>query len=155
MRIVIILIAWRTPRNVPRPAGNSSNEAKKPRGIPVPHSNFARNSPSTLSNFEVISLKFRGFRDIANLSDYRITCEINDERLKGSIPELRRVPRRSQCPRFRFPNAHRRATPTHAGRHAHPIDEHARTIIRFTEILRSVDEHSRHNGRILTACAHI
>ena len=91
MRIVIILIAWRKARNVLalgspdlcpqlrlRPASMTANfdDAVKPRKTPLPHFNVACNSPATLSNFESTSLKFRGFLNIANLSDHRIACEI-------------------------------------------------------------------------------
>lgn len=135
----------------------SFDDAVKPRETPLPHLNFARNSLATPSNFEIASLKFRGFLTIAHLSDHQITCEIGDEGLEEAIPELRLVPHRSQKSRS-YPNTQALAPiPTaeqpHAGRHAHLINEHARTIIRFPEILRSADEQSRHNRRIVTACA--
>ena len=56
----------------------------------APHINVACNSPATLSNFESTSLEFRAFLNIANLSDHRIACEINDERLKGPIQSFAR-----------------------------------------------------------------
>ena len=100
MRIVIILIAWRKARNVLalgspdlcpqlrlRPASMTANfdDAVKPRKTPLPHFNVACNSPATLSNFESTSLKFRGFLNIANLSDHRIACEIDGERPYHSL----------------------------------------------------------------------
>lgn len=44
-----------------------------------PPLNLARNSLTTFSNLEFISLEFCGFLTIAHLSDYRITCEIDGE----------------------------------------------------------------------------
>lgn len=78
-----------------RPASmtTSFDDAVKPRETPLPHLNFACNSPTTLSNFEIGSLKFRGFLDVVNLSDDRIACEI--EGSSGSISVLRQVLRRS------------------------------------------------------------
>ena len=71
-RRLVASIATRTraPRNPGTP---------KPDGAPLPHLNFACNSPTPLSNFEFTSLKFRGFLDIANWSDDRIACEIGGE----------------------------------------------------------------------------
>ena len=158
MRIVIILCPWPTPRKVLRPETldrNSSDEARKPWGAPVPHFNFARNSLTTPSNFEFTSLKFCGFLPVVNLSDHRITCEIGDERAEREIPELRQIPHRSRSPPSHSPNVHRRATPTHTGRHAYSIDELARNDIKFSEISRSAGERSRPNRRIVTACARL
>ena len=71
-RRLVASIATRTraPRNPGTP---------KPDGAPLPHLNFACNSPTPLSNFEFTSLKFRGFLDIANWSDDRIACGIGGE----------------------------------------------------------------------------
>ena len=77
MRIVIILCLYPTPRKVLGPE-TADGDPKIP-GAPLPHLNFARNSPATLSNFESTSLEFCGFLDIANWSDDRITCEIDVE----------------------------------------------------------------------------
>lgn len=63
------------------------DDAVKPRKTPLPHLNVACNSPATLSNFESTSLKFRGFLNIANLSDHRIACEIGGELQRN--PEAR------------------------------------------------------------------
>ena len=100
MRIVIILIAWRTSRKVLRPETldrNSSGETRKPLGAPLPHFNFARNSLTIPSNFEFTSLKFCGFLPIVNLSDHRITCEIGGE-LRWPAPTLRRIARSTLSP---------------------------------------------------------
>ena len=61
------------------------DDAVKPRKTPLPHLNVACTSPATLSNFESTSLKFRGFLNIANLSDHRIACEIDGERPYHSL----------------------------------------------------------------------
>ena len=74
-----------------RPASmtTSFDDAAKPQKTPLPHLNFACNSPTTLSNFEIGSLKFRGFLDVVNLSDDRIACEIGES--SGSMSVLRQV----------------------------------------------------------------
>ncbi len=61
-------------------------------GSTTPHLNFARNSPATLSNFESTSLEFCGFLKVVNLSDHRITCEIDGE-LQWPTPTLRHIGR--------------------------------------------------------------
>ena len=99
-----------------------------------PSLNFACNSPTTLSNFESTSLRFRGFLDIANWSDDRIACEIGGE-LRCATPNAS-----THCP------VRTLTSTTH---------KPARTDIKIPEILRSVDEHSRHNRRIVMACAHL
>ena len=117
-------LAWAralmTPRNLEnhRPQGNT------------PPLNLARNSLTTLSNFEFTSAEFCGFLTIAHLSDHRITCEIDDE-LRWRAPTLRRIARCSHLTTHELP----------------------RTDIDIAEILRSVGKHSRHNRRIVTACA--
>ena len=70
-----------------RPASMTASfdDAVKPRKTPLPHLNFACNSPSTLSNFESTSLKFCGFLPIVDLSDHRIACEIDGERPYHSL----------------------------------------------------------------------
>ena len=103
-------------------------------GSTPPHLNFARNSPATLSNFESTSLEFCGFLKVVNLSDHRITCEIDGE---------------LQCAE---PNASTRS-PVHTL--ASTTHELARTNIDIPKISRSVDEHSRHNKRIVMACARL
>ena len=165
MRIVIILCLCPAPRKVlaPETPGGPTPEGRqpelrlqheplpprnpwhpgipgtpKPPGAPLPQGNtpppnFACNSPTPLSNFESTSLKFRGFLDIPNWSDDRIACEIDGE-LRWLTPTLRRIAR-STLPR--------------------PADELARTDIETSIISRSVDEHSRHNRRIVMACAHL
>ncbi len=70
----------------------SMNHRKTPGKTPLPHLNFACNSPATLSNFESTSLKFRGFLNIANLSDHRIACEIGGA---SEEPKRRRLALRS------------------------------------------------------------
>ena len=65
----------------------SFDDALKPRKTPLPHLKVACNSPATLSNFESTTLKFRGFLNIANLSDHRIACEIG-----GASEEPRDAP---------------------------------------------------------------
>ena len=62
-----------------------------------PPLNFARNSLTTFSNFEFISLEFCGFLKVPNLSDYRITCEIGGE-LRWPAPTLRRIARSMLSP---------------------------------------------------------
>ena len=101
MRIVIILCLYPTPRKVlgPETPGNP-----KIPGAPLPHLNFARNSPATLSNFESTSLEFCGFLDIANWSDDRITCEIGGE-LRWLTPTLRRIAR-AAASHQRLTNSH-------------------------------------------------
>ena len=102
MRIVIILIAWRKARNVLalgspdlcpqlrlRPASMTANfdDAVKPRKTPLPHLNVACNSPTTLSNFESTSLKFRGF----STSPICLTTELH-AKLGGASEEPRGAP---------------------------------------------------------------
>ena len=75
-------LAWTRALMTPR-----SRENHRPQGNTPPPNfacnspplNFARNSLTTFSNFEFISLEFCGFLTIAHLSDHRITCEIGDE----------------------------------------------------------------------------
>ena len=73
-------------------------------GSTTPHLNFARNSPATLSNFESISLEFCGFLKVVNLSDHRITCEI-DGKLQWPTPTLRHIAR-SALSHPRLTNSH-------------------------------------------------
>ncbi len=110
MRIVIILIAWRKARNVLalgspdlcpqlrlRPASMTANfdDAVKPRKTPLPHLNVACNSPTTLSNFESTSLKFRGF----STSPICLTTELH-AKLVGSFRGPQSLAR--QCSREAF-----------------------------------------------------
>ena len=158
MRIVIILIAWHTSRKVLAPETldrSSSGETRKPLGAPLPHFNFARNSLATPSNFEFTSLKFCGFLPVVNLSDHRITCEIGDERAEREIPELRQVPHLSRSPHSHPPPHYLSPCPSQARPHTLAFHEPARTNIEITGSLRSVGKHSRHNRRIVTACAHL
>ena len=111
----------------------------KPPGTPLPQGNtpplnFACNSPTPLSNFESTSLKFRGFLDIAYWSDNRIACEIDGE-LRCAEPNAS-----THCPVHTL-------TPT--------TRELAQTNIKTSIFVRSADEHSRHNRRIVMACAHL
>ena len=103
-------------------------------GITPPHLNFARNSPATLSNFESTSLEFCGFLKVVNLSDHRITCEIDGEL-------------RCAEPNASTHSPHHTLTPT--------TRELARTNIDIPGILWSVDERSRHGRRIVMACARL
>ena len=132
MRIVIILCLCPPPRKVLAP--ETPDDDPKIHGTSLPHLNFARNSPATLSNFESISVGFCGFLDIANWSDDRITCEIDGE-LQCAEPNTS-----THCPC-------RSIAPT--------VDELARTDIEISKISRSIDEHSRHNRRIVMACARL
>ena len=113
---------------------DTSDNALKPRGPPLPHLNFARNSPATLSNFESTSLEFCGFLKVVNLSDHRITCEIDGEL------------------RCAEPNASTRSPVRTLACTNH---EPARTNIDIPGVLWSVDEHSRHGRRIVMACARL
>lgn len=99
-----------------------------------PSLNFACNSPTTLSNFESTSLRFRGFLDISNWSDDRIACEIDGE---------------LQCAE---PNASTRSPVRTLASTTHEL---ARTNIDIPGILRSVDDRSRHNRQIVMACARL
>lgn len=118
----------------------------------TPPLNFARNSLTTLSNFESTSLEFCGFLTIAHLSDHRITCEI-DDKLRKPTAARRHPRRRSRSPRS-HPHLNRcyRAT-CRPGSHTQAFHEPTQTDIKISEILRSVDEGSRRNRRIVTACA--
>ena len=114
-----------TPRNPWHPETSGST---------TPHLNFARNSPATLSNFESTSLEFCGFLKVVNLSDHRITCEIDGE---------------LQCAE---PNAPTRSPVCTLASTTHEL---ARTDIDILGILWSVDERSRHGRRIVMACARL
>ena len=140
-------LAWTRALMTPR-----SRENHRPQGNTPPPNfacnspplNFARNSLTTFSNFEFISLEFCGFLTIAHLSDHRITCEIDDELRKPTA--VRHHPRRrSRSPRS-HPHLNRccRAT-CRPGSHTQAFHEPTQTDIKISEILRSVDEQSRHN----------
>ena len=132
----------------------SSDDAAKPRRAPLSHLNLARNSPATLSTFESTSLEFCGFLEVPNLPDHRITCEIDDE-LRKPTAARHHPRRRSRSPRS-HPHLNRccRAT-CRPGSHTQAFHEPTQTDIKISEILRSVDEQSRHNRRIVTACARL
>ena len=100
----------------------------------TPPLNFACNSPTSLSNFESTSLKFRGFLPIVNLSDHRIACEIDGEP-RWPTSALHQPSHLSQSPRSHSPDVRRQATPPHTDQHAYSIDELARNGIKIPEIL--------------------
>ena len=137
------------------PDRGSSNEARQPWEAPVPHFNFARNSLATPSNFESTSLKFCGFLPIVNLSDHQITCEIDGEpRWPTSALHQPSHLSRSPIPTLPHLNCRHRVS-RRTGPHTLAFHKPARTNIEITGSLRSVGKHSRHNRRIVTACAHL
>ena len=132
MRIVIILCPCPALRKVLGP--ETPDDDPNIPGAPLPHLNFARNSPATLSNFESPSLEFCGFLDIANWSDDRIACEIDGELPWANSNASTHCPVRTLASTTR---------------------ELARTDIEISKISRSADERSRYNRRIVMACAHL
>ena len=138
MRIVIILCLWPPPRKVLRPETFDSDP--NTHGAPLPQGNtpplnFACNSPAPLSNFEFISLEFRGFLPIVDSSDHRIACKIGDEGLKGRSQSLAR---NHADPEAHAPFPHLITCPHAPGRpgpHTLAFHEPARTNINSSKIL--------------------